>query len=69
MIEVFKTNVMELQQAGLLKSEIQRHFPDHDIHFDLQDCDKVLRIEGQSFLPEEIMAIIRTSGYHCEVME
>lgn len=69
MIEVFKTNVMELQQAGLLKSELRRHFPELDIHFDLQDCDKVLRIEGRAFLPEAIMAVLRSSGYHCELLD
>lgn len=66
---MFKTNVMELQQACLLRSELRRHFPEHDIHFDLQDCDKILRIEGRPFLPEAIMAIIRTRGFLCEVLD
>lgn len=69
MIEVFKTNVMEPQQAGLLRMELMRHLPGHDIHFDLQDCDKVLRVEGGPFSPEEIIAIIRGKGYRCEVLD
>lgn len=69
MVEVFKTNVQEKGQAERLVEILYRHFPSHKINFDLDDCDKVLRIEGEKVLRDEVMMIVNEKGYLCEVLK
>lgn len=68
MVEVFKTNVLRKNKSRVLLSELCRNFPGHKINFDLADCDKILRVEGKEVLPKQIIEIVNSSGYHCEVL-
>lgn len=45
-VEVFKTNVVNKRAAKVILEEIGRHQPHYKCNFDLEDCDKVLRIEN-----------------------
>jgi hypothetical protein len=36
--------------------------------FDLEDCDKVLRVEAYVKIPGEIIATLRSEGFDCEEM-
>ncbi len=69
MIEVFKTNVQEREQAGKLLTLLQLHFPSSKINFDLDDCDKILRVEGQDFVTEDIMRLVALEGFACTILE
>ncbi|RYU94110.1 hypothetical protein [Emticicia agri] len=69
MVEVFKTNIQERKQAILLFEVLAEHFPLFKINFDLDDCDKILRVEGDSISHERISTIIHTNGYQCQVLE
>ena len=44
MIEVFKTNINCPDKARQLVEEIQQTFTGYKANFDLEDCDRVLRI-------------------------
>jgi hypothetical protein len=69
MIEVFKTNVREHGLATELAALLQQHFPGSKINFDLEDCDKVLRIEGDHISTEKIKHLLHTCDCSCEVLE
>jgi len=69
MIEVFKTNVHETSHSQAMALKLSEHYPAHGITFDLDDCDRVLRIEGHHFVPARIVQILSDHGYHCSVME
>ncbi len=69
MIEVFKTNVHQEKQAKALVALMRRHFPKRRINFDLDDCDKILRIEGPEFVPEKVRTFIVNMGFDCDVLE
>jgi hypothetical protein len=45
-IEVFKTNISTTEQARQLKAILLLHFPHCQINFDLEDCDRILRTDG-----------------------
>jgi hypothetical protein len=45
MVEVFKTNVEYMQQAIMLIGHIQKVFPNYVANFDLEDCDRIMRVE------------------------
>lgn len=69
MVEVFKTNVQEQHQAGELMVMLAQKFPLSKINFDLEDCDKILRVEAEIIAQEEIMTLMRRNGYQCFVLE
>ena len=68
MVEIFKTNIDEQQQAEVLLKLLSQTFPEFKINFDLEDCDKVLRIEGSNVVPEKIMDLVKAKHYVCEVL-
>lgn len=68
MIEVFKTNVSDHQQAMKFLEIFRSQFPDHKINFDLDDCDKILRVEGKDDINSLIMKIVQDKGFLCEAL-
>jgi hypothetical protein len=69
MVEVFKTNVQEFSEAQKLVALLRRHFPDSKINFDLDDCDKVLRVEGNNLRIEKVMTLVMEKGFLCAVLD
>ena len=69
MVEVFKTNVQEFAQAQKLVAVLRRHFPNSKINIDLDDCDKVLRVEGNNLRIEKVMTLVTKKGFVCTVLD
>ena len=69
MIEVFKTNVQKDFQAQIIVAFLNQQFPGSRINFDLDDCDRILRIEGSTFCPLKVMDLMEQKGFHCAVLE
>ncbi|MCW3465223.1 hypothetical protein [Chitinophaga nivalis] len=69
MVEVFKTNVGEVARAKELVILLQQHFPDSRINFDLEDRDRILRIEGPCCLPSAVVLLLEQQGVRCVVLE
>jgi len=69
MVEIFKTDVYDVMQAEQIVSLLNQHFPAFMINFDLHDCDKILRVKGESIPVDEIVDIVSSNGYHCSVLD
>ncbi|MBS1524054.1 MAG: hypothetical protein JST19_00305 [Bacteroidetes bacterium] len=69
MVEVFKTNVRGKRQARALLNILSDRFPLLRINFDLDDCDKILRVEGDAICQESITELVAENGYACDVLE
>jgi len=69
MVEVFKTNVQKKTQSKMLLSILSEAFPSFKINFDLADCDKVLRVEGDNMEALRIMMLVKEYGFNCEVLD
>jgi len=69
MVEVFKTNVQQNEEAITLIQKLIDHFPTYRINFDLSDCDKILRMEGERIFPEEVVGVLNSSNYECVILE
>ena len=69
MVEVFRTNVRHKRQAKLLLNILSRQFPLFRINFDLEDCDKILRVEGENVRHDKIATLVTENGYQCNVLE
>ncbi|MCV2484624.1 hypothetical protein OD917_06785 [Flavobacterium sp. SH_e] len=68
MIEVFKTNVQEESQCNVIIEKLLEHYPNSLINFDLEDCDKILRIHAPSISNTKIIDILNSHGYLCEAL-
>jgi hypothetical protein len=68
MIEVFKTNVQEVEQSQMIVQKILEHFPNSSINFDLEDCDKILRIHSLAISNRKIIALLNALGFYCEAL-
>ena len=69
MVEVFKTDVYEEERSLAIVQTLLQYFPDNKINFDLEDCDKILRIEGENILSERIKELLNEAGHRCEVLD
>ncbi len=64
MVEVFKTNVQKKVQSKMLLCILSEAFPSFKINFDLSDCDKVLRVEGDNIEALPIMIPLKECGFN-----
>ena len=69
MVEVFKTNVQKKRQGKMLLCILSKAFPSFEINFDLSDCDKVLRVEGDTMEAFRIIMLVKEYGFNCEVLD
>lgn len=64
-VEIFKTNVQKESDRDYVVAVIQNQFPDYKINFDLEDCDKILRIEGVDLQCDSVIDYVSRLGYAC----
>ena len=69
MVEVFKTNVQKKVQSKMLLCILSEAFPSFKINFDLSDCDKVLRVEGDNMEPLKVKILLNEYGFKCEILD
>ena len=69
MVEIFKTSILQKQEAFAAIKTLSDYLPSLKINFDLSDCDKILRVEGQQFSAQQIIDILRRQGHYCQVLE
>ncbi|MGV3504776.1 MAG: hypothetical protein ACO1O1_13795 [Adhaeribacter sp.] len=65
-VEVFKTNVSDAQQASHLLGQIHQAFPAYKATFDLDDCDRILRVASQAGVISSFMLIDFLKSLGCE---
>lgn len=76
MIEVFTTDIQTQAQVKRILHIIGGQFPELKINFDLNESDvpypcghTILRVEGVSIQPEQIISTVNNSGFKCDVLE
>lgn len=69
-IEVFKTNVKNPEQAKLLMERIHEYFPDYKANFDIEDCDRILRVKSisENVNIHLIIEFLQKAGCKAEVL-
>lgn len=68
-VEIFKTNVQKESDKNYIIAVINTQFPDYKINFDLEDCDKILRVEGIDLECNNIIDYVHCLGYTCERLD
>ena len=68
-IEVFQTNIDSEGKAQSILAEINNLFPELVVNFDLEDCDRILRLVTPSYeYVHKVAAVLVGCGYQCEVL-
>jgi hypothetical protein len=67
-IEVFKTNVESEGQASELEW-VLRHREIASWSFDLDDCDKVLRVMSKTDVADFVISTLTSNGFECCKLE
>lgn len=69
-IEVFKTNIKNNFQALLVQDKIERIYSHYQINFDLDDCDRILRIRSSTLINAmDIILIGKECGIRIALLE
>ena len=70
MVKVYKTDVEEASHARNIIKEIRDIIPGSDPSFDLEDCDKVLRVEqtNGTIQEQDIRKILADYGHYMEIL-
>ena len=70
MVEVFKTDICDAEHAIVLLDQIHKNFQGYKANFDLEDCDKILRVKCTTgtIQPYRIISLLRDFGCHAEVL-
>jgi len=69
MIYVFRTSVKTKTQAKGIKPHIDKILPNAKWNFDLEDCDKILRIDSKENIALPIINVLKKHNFDCEELE
>lgn len=65
MICIFKTSVKNKKDIRKLKPYLNGLLPGGQWNFDLEDCDKILRVESQDPLSQSLIGLLAEMGFDC----
>lgn len=65
-VSVYKTNVNTKIKLRKAKPVLNRILLGSKWNFDLEDCDKILRVESQENVSDLLISELCKSGIHCE---
>lgn len=70
MVEVFRTNVRSGEEARMLVAVIEATFGNYKANFDLEDCDRILRVKTQwdPVQPWPLIRLLKRFGFNAEVL-
>lgn len=70
MVEVFRTNVKNRGHAKRLLNQIHKTFADYNANFDLQDCDRILRVKctTSEIEPSCVINLLQDFGFKAEIL-
>jgi hypothetical protein len=67
-VEIFRTNILDSSEAEHIVATLRHSFPEWSVNVDLDDCDKILRVEGIEIVSPEVENFVRKLGYDCTII-
>lgn len=65
MIYIFKASVKNETEINRLKSNLDLIIPNSKWNFDLEDCDKILRIDSEENVCQSIVTLLKKYNFLC----
>ncbi|GEP90275.1 hypothetical protein SAMN05660909_00116 [Chitinophaga terrae (ex Kim and Jung 2007)] len=70
MLGIFRTNIQTTKDKSDVIDAIVAQLPVTACSVDLEDCDKVLRIDSPViFAPETIINLVADLGFDCQILD
>lgn len=66
MIHVFKTNVLNQETIHLIGTKLDALTNNAKWNFDLDDCDKILRVDSDQISADQVINLLRSNDIACE---
>jgi len=68
-VEIFKTDVQERARANKVLAVIGRKHPDYLVNFDIEDDDRILRVESTTSQINtiQIETLLEGIGVYCKI--
>jgi hypothetical protein len=63
---VFKTSVTSFEEVETLHPALEMLTDRKQWNFDLEDCDRILRVESPHVCPEKVIGLLSEMGFSCE---
>ncbi len=68
-VKIFSTDIANRRQVNDVSAVICSLYPHSIVTVDLEDCDKVLRVEGNIPTNECIISLLSKLGFRCEELQ
>ncbi|RZK13203.1 MAG: hypothetical protein EOO46_00225 [Flavobacterium sp.] len=68
-LKIFSTDIENRTQVKDVSTAICSLFPGSIVTVDLEDCDKVLRVDGNIPSSEYIISLLSKLGFRCQELE
>ena len=69
MVTIFKTSIPNKRGVKVIEPLLKTLIPDSNWNFDLNDCDKIFRVEKMVAQPEHIIQAFNSHGFECEELQ
>lgn len=69
MILVFKTSITSKKEVSKLKPHLDQLLPNGRWNLDLEDCDKILRVDTEDDVTAKIAELLNIHSFNCEELE
>lgn len=69
MIYVFKTSVRTPRKVKKLTKKLNQFIPNSKWNFDLEDCDKILRVDSREVNALQIIEFLNKYNFECLELE
>ncbi|NCD68156.1 hypothetical protein [Mucilaginibacter agri] len=66
---VFKTSVTKKQQVSKVQTLLTSIPAIVKWNFDLDDCDRILRVVSNQLSPRYVESVLQTAGFNCQELE
>ena len=66
---VFKTSVTQQEQVSKVSALLTSIPHIKRWNFDLDDCDRILRVITDRVLPRHVETVLQTAGFNCQELE
>lgn len=69
MVAVFRTSLQTQQDVSKLANWLTAFHELTRWNVDLEDCDKILRLEGNGIDINQVQTLVRQAGFDCEELD
>lgn len=68
MVQIFKTDVQTKELSEIIIKLLLEKYPTYQINFDLEDCDRILRVENKIVDVKGIIGLLASKNHRCEAL-